>query len=38
MCIRDSLYGVLMVVYFFLFFLFLGETPGGRLVAPKARD
>ena len=32
------LYGVLMVVYFFMFFLFLGETPGGRLVTPKLKD
>lgn len=32
------LYGVLMIVYFFLFFLFLGDTPGGRLVTPKSRN
>jgi hypothetical protein len=32
------LFGVLLAVYFFMFFLFLGETPGGRLVMPKIRD
>jgi len=29
------LYAVLLGVYLFLFLLFLGETPGGRLVTPR---
>ncbi len=29
------LFIVLLVIYFFMFMLFLGETPGGRLVTPK---